>query len=226
MKRFLVLAMLSVSLFSCGESTTNKNEEARIILELDSKHAIRGNGISLLPILNKLAAKNLKLKGEMQKDNTLKLEFDVKLEAEEELHYTINNGEVFHSENNRFELQLLEGNNVVFVCLSAATGIGSTFWVKNYFVGKGQGSFDRTGPHLFQHITENEKGLVVDYRIMNGQEGFTTVLQIDNVGYLLRSNTTYLLQGKQPVRLQLLGVEGDLVSGPFNDTGVIRLKEE
>lgn len=226
MKRFLIVTILIASLFSCEESATNKKEESGVILELDTEHVIRGNGVSLIPIVNKVAGKEVKLKGEMQKDNTLKLEFNVELEAEEELHCTINNGEVFKSENNRLELELLEGNNVVFVCLSNAAGIGSNFWVKNYFIGEGQGSFDRTDSHLFQHITENGKGLIIDYRIMNKEEGFYVVLQFDSLGYLLTPNITYLLQGKQPVRLQLMNSDGELIGGPFNDTGVIGVEVE
>ena len=182
------------------------------------------NGISLVPIINKVAEKPIKLKTEIQEGNELTLQFDLDLEPDEKLHYTINNGPVNKAKGSDITLELLEGNNVIFVCLSNMVGVSSTYWVKNYFNRKGAGSFDESKTHLFQNFTATSEGIVVDYKIMNPLNGLTVALRLDSVGYLLTPNITYLLQRNQSVRLELLNADGEFVDGPFNDTGAMRLE--
>lgn len=220
MKRLLILLFLCFTLFSC----VNEKKEIEAVLVLDEEHSIGENGISLVPIVNKVEEKELKLKSDSQEGTTLKLEFEVELETDEELHYSINNGNVERSKDAPIELELLEGNNVVFVCISNGVGVSSTFWVKNYFVGEGVGSFERNESHLFQNFIRLNDGIVIDYQIMNEKPGFQAVLQLDSIRYLLTPNITYLLSEKREVRLILLNGEGDLIDGPFNDTGVISVE--
>jgi len=224
MKRLIIALYASLFFLSCGEFSLNEKKEIESVLALDVEHAIRKNGISLVPIINKVAEKPIKLKTEVQEGNELTLQFDLDLEPDEKLHYTINNGPVNKAKGSDITLELLEGNNVIFVCLSNTVGVSSTYWVKNYFNGKGAGSFDESKTHLFQHFTATSEGIVVDYKIMNPLNGLTVALRLDSVGYLLTPNITYLLQRNQSFRLELLNADGEFVDGPFNDTGAMRLE--
>jgi hypothetical protein len=226
MKRLIIALSTRLFFMSCGQFSGNEKKEIETVLALDEGNAIEKNGVYLIPIINEVAEKPLKLKAEVQEGNVLTLQFDLKLEPDEQLHFTINNGPIRKAKGPEIAVELLEGNNVIFVCLSNTIGVSSTYWVKNYFYGEGSGSFDESQTHLFQHLTANEKGIVVDYQIMNWKKGNTAVLQLDTFGYELMSNTPYLLKSKQAVRLELLNSKGDLVDGPFNDTGVIRVGGE
>ena len=167
MKRLIIALYASLFFLSCGEFSLNEKKEIESVLALDVEHAIRKNGISLVPIINKVAEKPIKLKTEIQEGNELTLQFDLDLEPDEKLHYTINNGPVNKAKGSDITLELLEGNNVIFVCLSNMVGVSSTYWVKNYFNRKGAGSFDESKTHLFQNFTATSEGIVVDYKIMN-----------------------------------------------------------
>ena len=113
LKRLLTVLCVGLALFSC----VNEKKEIETVLALDEEHSIVKNGISLIPILNQVAEKQLKLKSDSQEGDMLKLEFEIDLEGDEELHYSINNGNVSIVKEELLELDLLEGNNVIFVCL-------------------------------------------------------------------------------------------------------------
>ncbi|MDC1452018.1 hypothetical protein N8371_06395 [Vicingaceae bacterium] len=226
MKQLIIALYTSLFFLYCGEFSGNEKKEIQTVLALDEGNAIEKNGVYLIPIINEVAEKPLKLKAEVQEGNVLTLQFDLKLEPGEQLHFTINNGSVSKAKESEIAVELLEGNNVIFVCLSNTIGVSSTYWIKNYFNGEGSGSFNESQTHLFQHLIANGEGIVVDYQIMNREEGNIAVLQLDSVGYILMPKTPYLLKSKQAVRLELLNSEGDFVDGPFNDTGVIRVGGE
>tara|TARA_B110000046_G_scaffold23553_1_gene22472 strand:- start:2490 stop:3176 length:687 start_codon:yes stop_codon:yes gene_type:complete len=222
LKRLLTVLCVGLALFSC----VNEKKEIETVLALDEEHSIVKNGISLIPILNQVAEKQLKLKSDSQEGDMLKLEFEIDLEGDEELHYSINNGNVSIVKEELLELDLLEGNNVIFVCLSNSNGVSSSFWVKNYYIGDGEGSFEASQPHLFQNLITKEEGIVVDYQIMNESEDASVAMQIDSLSFTLAPNATYLLKRNTPLRLQLFDLDGEPIDGPFNDTGLIGLYEE
>lgn len=220
--RIFLFSFLTFLLFSCGEiSTADKTE--KIVLELDSSKVIQVGSAQLYPILNKKSVGQLLLKIEKQDGSKLEVDFDVDLGPNERLQYSVNNGGVHVTEDNQIKLELLEGNNVVFVCLTNAVGVSSSSWVRNYYVGEGKGSFDSTATHLFQNNSKINDGLVLDYYQMNQAEGkgVEVKLTVDTTSVVLPINQPYLIKNGTNLRIQLVNLEGNLIEGPFNDSGLI-----
>ncbi|MFT6166888.1 MAG: hypothetical protein ACJAV5_001426 [Vicingaceae bacterium] len=236
----LIVPFFCILLFSCSDSTSL---EERLAVQLENDGVLQQGSILVTPVKYKkeYALQELSLKSEEVKEaeHKLNLQFKEALPKGYEIHYTINNGPLIISKTAEIELEILEGNNVVLAFLSLANGLRipneKAVFLKNYVLGDGQQSnVTETGVHLFHHLSNqaDSSGLFLDFYAKNVLEGLSYFVRVivDQNQFDLPLNKAFLLEGlpkeDQGIRIQLVDGNGDVVDGPFNDTGVISVEVE
>ncbi|MBL4710035.1 MAG: hypothetical protein JKY48_16520 [Flavobacteriales bacterium] len=227
-----VLIIMGFLLFACnsGDGTS--------AIHLEEENAIEEGGVTLIPILNELEEKGFALAEYeyLDKARKAKLSFDVDLSEEIEIHYSINNGEIHKCNTAEFELDFLEGNNVLMAYLSLKNGLrlpsDSTVFIRNFYVGEDKSGFNSLVPHLFHHIPEevDSADFIMGFYLNNVPQlrGCQVKFMIDGINFLLPYEKAFKLVGLSKethnLRIQLVNHKGQLISGPFNDSGVMHVK--
>ena len=240
MKLYIPFFCICIVLFSCSDSTSL---EERLAFELESGVGMQKGSIQAISVKNKkeYALEELTLEKEVIKeaDRKVHLQFKEELPVGYEIHYTVNNGPLMISKTAEFEVEILEGNNVVLAFLSLANGLRipneKAVFLKNYVVGEAQQSdVTETGIHLFHHLPNrfDSLGMYLDFYAKNIPAGSTYFARViaDGSQFNLPLNKAFKLNGMTKeyhnLRIQLIDATGKVVSGPFNDTGVISIKVE
>lgn len=137
------------------------------------------------------------------------------------------------------DVELAEGNNVLLAFLTDAEGRSvkeaNSFYFQNLEIGERLFPFDLSAPHLIYHQPRGEfltsDRVLVDFYLLNAalKEGELNVLvSIDDLEFRLASWQAYQIEGlesgEHTVRLQLIDRKGEVVFGPFNDSGARRIK--
>lgn len=153
------------------------------------------------------------------------------------IHFILNNGPYQAKYDPVFEADLVEGNNVVLAFLSRSyhesIKNGKAFVIQNYKIGDHAAEFDQAGEHLFYsrpkgvYSGEDTQRILIDFYLLNTElspEGNKVELTIDAETFTLDSWQPYfvegLAEGEHQFRIRLLNSTGELVAGPFNDSGV------
>jgi len=144
----------------------------------------------------------------------------------------------YYETNYKFEVpsKLDKGEHLVRVFLARSYGESLkgelTFFASNFYIGaKGPTKFDLSKPYLTYNEPSNQLFLVenrpvlLDFYISNCEltkDGYTIRLTIDKrATRILTEWQPYYIYGLEAgthtVRLELLGPNGNLVKGPFND---------
>ena len=152
------------------------------------------------------------------------------------IHYILNNSPyVAHYEPN-FKAELMDGNNVVLAFLSRSyhesIKNGTAYILKNFKVGGSASDFDETAEHLFYsrpkgtYEGEDTKKILLDFYLVNSalsSDGNKVKVNIDDNEFMLDNWAPYFVEGlskgKHNFRIRLVDNEGNLVPGPFNDSG-------
>lgn len=159
------------------------------------------------------------------------------------IHFILNNGPYQAKYDPQFEADLIEGNNVVLAFLSRSyhEGIknGTAHVLQNFPIGESGADFDAKAPHLFYsrpkgvYSGEDAKHILVDFYLLNttlSAEGNKVELTIDSETFTLNSWQPYfvegLSEGEHQFRIRLINKEGNVVPGPFNDSGVRTIEVE
>jgi len=153
------------------------------------------------------------------------------------IHFIVNNGPYKAHYEPKFEAELLEGNNVVLAFLSRSyhesIKNGTAHVLKTFQIGDQPSTFDHSASHLFYsrpkgtYKGEDGKKILLDFYLINtklAEGGNKVKVLIDGVDFLLPTWQPYFVEGlaigKHSFRIQLLDKEGNLIEGPFNDSGL------
>lgn len=153
------------------------------------------------------------------------------------IHFILNNAPYQAKYEPNFEANLLEGNNVIVAFLSKSfhesVKTSTAFFFENFYIGEGESFFDKTAPHLFysrpkgSYKKSKAEKILVDFYLMNTsltEEGNQVKLTVDTTEFSLPHWAAYFIEGltvgKHDFRIQLVNAAGELIDGPFNDSGV------
>ena len=140
------------------------------------------------------------------------------------------NGALYQVQNNKLTIDLLDGNNLIACFLTdenyTIVKQPSAIILKNIIIGKHDDYFNEKQPHLL-YFSPNEFSTNLDFLLVNTnleKHGFKVKATIDNTGFIIEKWYAYVIsgikKGEHSVRLQLLDENGQLIEGPFNDSGV------
>lgn len=145
--------------------------------------------------------------------------------------YLANNYSLSQFSSDIFEVEFLYGNNVFLAFLTDKNGIsiktnkGSV--LKNAVLGGAESLFDMEQPHLFYYLPQagnNEP--ILDFYLVNTSISETenkVKVIINEVEFTLTKWAAYKIEGLEKennsVRIQLIDKNGNLIDGPFNDSG-------
>lgn len=152
------------------------------------------------------------------------------------IHFILNNAPYRAEYEPEFEAELMEGNNVVLAFLSRSYHESikhqSAYIFKNFSIGESAFQFDENAPHLFysrpkgEYEGEYTEKILVDFFLLNttlSEDGNKVRLSIDEETFILTNWQSYFVEGlskgKHTFRLELLDAKGELIDGPFNDSG-------
>lgn len=152
------------------------------------------------------------------------------------IHFIHNNAPYQAKYDPSFDAELMEGNNVVLAFLSKSyhesVKTEEAHFFKNFYVGDGENEFDENAQHLFYSRPKGEysifdaKKLLVDFYLINSdlsEAGNKVKLTVNDTEFLIPNWSAYFLEGlevgEHTFRIQLLDKDGNLIEGPFNDSG-------
>lgn len=150
--------------------------------------------------------------------------------------FSINNSKIKKLTQDSTNAQLLSGNNCVLAFLCNTYGISlkesSSYYFKNYIVGKARVEFKENNKSLFYNLPEDKshfkasEKVILDFFLINTElstDGYRVKATIDGVPFILNRWCPYVVEGLKPgertIRLELIDKNGKLVESPFNDSG-------
>lgn len=146
--------------------------------------------------------------------------------------FSINN-DYFNAITHDAPFVLQQGNNVLLAFSCLPNGVScknkNSCFFKNYILGEDLGLFNEKQEHLFYYLpkdTVNAENVILDFYLMNAslnKNGNKVRATIDGMEFLIEKWAAYniegLEQGTHTIRLELIDKEGNLIPGPFNDSG-------
>lgn len=180
------------------------------------------------------AVLDYQLKGQTKSEKTKTL---ANSEQGQHIHFILNNAPYQAKYEPSFEAELMEGNNVVLAFLSKSfhesVKTKTAYFFHNFYVGEGKGDFDENAPHLFYSRPKGEykmskaKQLLFDFYLLNAElsaNGNQVKLTIDDTEFMINDWKAYLVEGlelgEHTFRIELVDQDGNMIDGPFNDSGV------
>lgn len=147
--------------------------------------------------------------------------------------YLANNYSLSQFSSDIFDVELMYGNNVFLAFLTDKNGIsiktnkGSV--LKNAVLGADSESlFDMNQPHLFYYLPQANTAseAILDFYLVNtsiSETGNKVKVTINGTEFVISKWAAYKITGLKDienlVRIQLLDKDGNLIDGPFNDSG-------
>ena len=152
------------------------------------------------------------------------------------IHYILNNAPYEAHYEPNFKGELMEGNNVVLAFLSRSyhesIKNGTAYKLENFKIGEASDEFDQAAEHLFYsrpkgtYDGEDTKKILLDFYLVNaklGDDGNQVKVNIDENEFMLNSWEPYFVEGlskgQHSFRIRLVDNAGNLIPGPFNDSG-------
>lgn len=189
------------------------------------------DGIKLTEIKAAPSEAVLMLNTRQFKEGKNHLTFSVNGVSDYKISYLSNNYYLRQFSSDVFEMEFLYGNNVFLAFLTDKNNIaiksdkGSV--LKNATVGNVDNLFDMDQPHLFYYQPqENTVNPILDFYLVNttiSGNGNKIKVTINQTDFIIEKWAAYQIEGlSQPtntIRIQLLDKEGNLIDGPFNDSG-------
>ncbi len=246
--KFFVIVLLSIFLFSCGNDSNNaeKNvldntlqvsssmEVAKIIEPLidDELVVLEQDGVILTEIKSQNnAAASIHLNTNQFKEGVNALNFKVEGITSYNIAYLANNYLLSEYSTDVFEKEFMYGNNVFLAFLtdenkvSVKNNNGSV--LKNAVVGGAENMFEMNQEHLFYYLPESvSEQPVLDFYLVNSslsKDGNKVKVIINSTEFIIDKWAAYQITGlsnlENTIRIQLINNEGNLIDGPFNDSG-------
>jgi len=193
-------------------------------------------------VLEKGGIKLTEIKAENKSDISIELQTKQFKEGVNELNYLVegiqdyniatveNNYTLNYFNQNVFEKEFLYGNNVFLSFLTHLNKISvktnKANVLKNVVIGDMESLFNMKQPHLFYYLPqENTSNPILDFYLVNtsiAEEGNKVKVIINEVEFIINKWAAYEISGlkqSNTIRIQLINQKGDLVEGPFNDSG-------
>lgn len=252
----LCLTSILFSLYSCGGDSEITNDsvqndslvvnvetvvgEAQIIEPVKDEEVVvlEKDGITLTEIKAEPSEAELKLNTNQFKEGKNHLTFSVNGVSDYKISYLANNYSLSQFSSDVFEMEFLYGNNVFLAFLTDKNNIaiksnkGSV--LKNAVVGDMENLFDMNQPHLFYYLPQ-KSGVepILDFYLVNttlAENGNKVKVTINQTEFIINKWAAYQISGlpkpNNTIRIQLIDKEGNLIDGPFNDSGERNFKVE
>lgn len=166
------------------------------------------------------------------------LSFSVEGVKDYSIAYLANNLALSQFTTDVFEVELMYGNNVFLAFLTDKNGIsiksnkGSV--LRNAVLGGVDPLFDMKQPHLFYFSPQSKiDKAILDFYLVNtsiSENGNKVKVTINEAEFIINKWAAYKIEGLKKqgnsVRIQLIDKEGNLIDGPFNDSGERQFKVE
>lgn len=193
---------------------------------------IENEGITLTEIKvdnNKKAS--IQLNTHTFKEGVNQLNFNVSGIDNYQVSYLANNYYLTQFSSDVFEMEFLTGNNVFLAFLTDKKGIGvktnQGCVLKNALVGVDESMFDMDQPHLFYYMPqEHTNEAILDFYLVNttlAENGNKVKVTINQIEFIIDKWAAYQIVGlpspQNTIRIQLIDKNGNLIDGPFNDSG-------
>ena len=157
-------------------------------------------------------------------------------EKGQHIHFIVNNAPYQAKYTHSFDTKLEEGNNVVLAFLSKSfhesVKTKTAYYFNNFYVGNDKSDFDMNAQHLFysrpkgEYKAEKAKQLLFDFYLINTElspSGNKVKLTIDETEFMIPEWKAYFVEGlsvgEHSFRIQLVDKDGNMIEGPFNDSG-------
>jgi hypothetical protein len=158
-------------------------------------------------------------------------------EQGQHIHYILNNAPYTAHYEPFVEAELTEGKHFLLSFLSRSfhesIKNGTAYIAKQVNVGNATGEdFDMSAPHLFysrpkgKYVGHDTHNLLLDFFLLNADlsdEGYKVRATINGAEFILPVWTPYLVEGlkdgEHTFKIELIDANGNLVPGPFNDSG-------
>lgn len=249
MKQCVLLSVILMFLISCGgdlettnDSVQNDSTQTQVetavgeakIIEPDKDDEVvvlEKDGITLTEIKAESSQAELTLNTTSFKEGKNHLSFSVNGVNDYNISYLANN--YYHTQfsSDIFEMEFLYGNNVFLAFLTDKNNIaiksnkGSV--LKNAVVGDMENMFDMNQPHLFYYLPKAETvNPILDFYLVNtslSENGNKVKVTINQTEFIINKWAAYQIAGlpspQNTIRIQLIDKEGNLIDGPFNDSG-------
>ncbi len=217
------------------EAPKISKEEAVIIEPVadDEILVLENKGIKLTEIkADNNSNISIKLQTKQFKEGKNQLVYDVKGIDDYQIATIENNYTLNYFNQNIFDKEFLYGNNVFLSFLTHPNKISvktnKANVLKNVVIGDMESLFNMKQPHLFYYLPiENTTEPILDFYLVNtsiAKDGNKVKVMInDNAEFLLEKWAAYKISGlsksENTIRIQLLDKRGNLIEGPFNDSG-------
>tara|TARA_R110001592_G_scaffold99005_2_gene282215 strand:+ start:1662 stop:2579 length:918 start_codon:yes stop_codon:yes gene_type:complete len=200
-------------------------------------------------VIEKRGIKLTELKTEVANEVSLTLNTKQFKEGVNELDYLVNGISDYNIatiENNytlnyfkkaQIKKEFLYGNNVFLSFLTYPNKISvktnKANVLKNVVIGDMESLFNMKQPHLFFHLPqENTENPILDFYLVNtsiSKTGNKVKVTINEVDFIIEKWAAYQIEGlkgkdsstplRMTIRIQLIDKNGNLIDGPFNDSG-------
>jgi hypothetical protein len=152
------------------------------------------------------------------------------------IHFIVNNGPYAAHYEPEIDGELMEGNNVVLAFLSRSyhesIKTKGAHVLTNYVIGEVEDEFDPTAEHLFysrpkgSYTGTDAQRILLDFYLINTKlsaNGNKVRATIDGKVFVLPKWAPYFVEGlemgEHSFRIELIDAAGNVVEGPFNDSG-------
>ncbi|MBL4592241.1 MAG: hypothetical protein JKX68_00320 [Flavobacteriales bacterium] len=194
-------------------------------------------------VLKKSGITLTEIKPEHNKEATIKINTKQFSEGENHLSFSVsgvqgysisylaNNYSLSQFSSDVFDVEFLYGNNVFLAFLTDKNGISiktnKGCVLKNAVLGGVESLFDMNQPHLFYYLPQAETNEpILDFYLVNtsiSESGNKVKITINETEFIIKKWAAYKVSGlkniKNTVRIQLIDKNGNLINGPFNDSG-------
>jgi len=196
-----------------------------------------------MAVLKKDGITLTEIKSENNKDAVLELNTKQFNEGENQLSFLVmgvqgysisylaNNYSLSQFSSDIFEVEFLYGNNVFLAFLTDENGISiktnKGCVLTNAVVGGAENLFIMNHPHLFYYLPKAESNEpILDFYMVNtaiSESGNKVKVTINETEFIINKWAAYKISGlkkeNNTVRIQLIDKSGNLIDGPFNDSG-------
>ena len=209
--------------------------EIKIIEPIDDEEivTISKNGITLTEIKSKNNPEaTIEINTKQFNEGLNHLSFSVSGVQDYSISYLANNYSLSQFSSDIFDVELMYGNNVFLAFLTDESNVSiktnKGCVLKNAVLGaESESLFDMNQPHLFYYLPQEEtKEAILDFYLVNtsvSKTGNKVKTIINGVEFILNKWAAYKITGdlkfENSVRIQLIDKNGNLIEGPFNDSG-------
>jgi len=190
------------------------------------------NGITLQEIkAEEYNNATLKLSTKQFKEGVNDLSFNIENISNYNIAILENNYTLSFFDTPHFKKEFLYGNNVFLAFLTDLNKLSvkknKAHLLKNVIIGDMEPLFNMNQPHLFYYLPQPETSKpILDFYLVNTSISATEnklKVTINNTEFIIDKWAAYTIKGltktNNTIRLQLLDKNGNIIEGPFNDSG-------